>query len=101
MDIEQKKIEVKEDLADQPANVVFARIDICDEIQLADLMKAQFTSFFRQAANTSHSNSDTLDTVCQNLAKQRALLHGANVGTIMKFSIAAVSYTHLTLPTKA
>ena len=91
MDIEQKKIKVKEEIADQPSNVVFARIDICDEIQLADLMKAQFTSFFRQAANTSHSNSDTLDTVCQNLAKQRALLHGANVGTIMKFSIAATS----------
>jgi dTDP-D-glucose 4,6-dehydratase len=57
MDIEQKKIKVKEEIADQPSNVVFARIDICDEIQLADLMKAQFTSFFRQAANTSHSNS--------------------------------------------
>ena len=91
MDVGQKKIEVKEEIALGPQNVVFTRISICDEIQLADLMKAQFTSFFRQAANTSHSNSDTLDTVCQNLAKQRALLHGANVGTIMKFSIAATS----------
>ena len=42
MDIEAKKNEVKEDIAKQPANVVFARIDICDEIQLADLMKIQF-----------------------------------------------------------
>ena len=91
MDVGQKKIEVKEEIALGPQNVIFTRIDICDEIQLADLMKAQFTSFFRQAANTSHSNSDTLDTVCQNLAKQRALLHGANVGTIMRFSIAATS----------
>ena len=91
MNIEQKKIDLKEDIAGQPANLVLARIDICDQVQLADLMKVQFTSYFRQAANTSHSNSDTLHEVCQNLAKQRALLHGANVGTIMKFNIAATS----------
>ena len=45
MDIEQKKIEVKEDIARGPGNVIFARISICDEVQLADLMKAQFTPF--------------------------------------------------------
>ena len=42
MDIEEKKIQVQEDIARQPANVVFARIAICDEIQLADLMKIEF-----------------------------------------------------------
>ena len=46
MDIEAKKVQVQEDIARQPANVVFARIDIVNEIQLADLMKEQFTSFF-------------------------------------------------------
>ena len=45
MDIEQKKIEVKEDIARGPSNVIFARITICDEVQLADLMKAQFNPF--------------------------------------------------------
>ena len=41
MDIEQKKkeVQVQEDIARQPANVVFASIDIVNEIQLADLMK--------------------------------------------------------------
>ena len=185
MDIEQKKQEVKEEIADQPSNVVFARIDICDEIQLADLMKIQFTTYFRgsagnvveenaqlnanttvdlqatavgrvmvgmtisgsnipssttvtavvsdtritisNAATTSAGNVEltfghphTLPDVCHNLAKQRALLHGASVSGIMKFNFApgtaytstgaltmpdledstqAVSYTHLTLPT--
>ena len=32
MDIEQKKIEVKEDIARGPSNVIFARIAICDEV---------------------------------------------------------------------
>ena len=45
MDIEQKKGEVKGDIARGPENVVFSRIDICDEIQLADLMKEQFTPY--------------------------------------------------------
>ena len=102
MDIEQKKIEVKEDIARGPSNVIFARITICDEVQLTDLMKVQFTSFFRGAANTSHTNSDPLPTVCENLAKQRALLHGASVSGIMKFTIApGTAYTSngtLTLP---
>ncbi len=94
MDIEQKKQEVKEEIADQPSNVVFARIDICDEIQLADLMKIAFTTYFRGAANTSHTNSDTLPDVCHNLAKQRALLHGASVSGIMKFNLApGTAYT--------
>jgi len=87
MDIEQKKGEVKADIARGPENVVFSRIDICDEVQLADLMKEQFTPYFRAAANTSHSNSDSLHNVCINLAKQRALLHGAAVGGVMNFSI--------------
>ena len=91
MDVGQKKIEVKEEIALGPQNVVFTRINICDEIQLADLMKVQFTSFYRQAANTSHSNTDTLHGVCINLAKQRALLHGANVGTIMCFNIGGLT----------
>ena len=94
MDIEQKKQEVKIEIADQPSNVVFARIDICDEIQLADLMKVQFTTYFRGAANASHSNSDTLPDVCHKLAQQRALLHGASVSGIMKFNIApGAAYT--------
>ena len=102
MDIEQKKIEVKEDIARGPGNVIFARIAICDEVQLADLMKAQFTPFLRGAANTSHSNSDPLPTVCEKLAQQRALLHGASVSGIMKFNLApGTAYTStgaLTMP---
>ena len=73
MDIEQKKTDLKEDLAGQPSNLVLARIDICDQVQLADLMKVQFTSYFRQAANTSHSNSETLHEVCQNLLVENLL----------------------------
>jgi hypothetical protein len=87
MDIEQKKIEVKGDIARGPENVVFARIDICDEIQLADLMKDQFTPYFKAAANTSHSNSDSLHQVCVNLAKQRALLQGAAISDVINFDI--------------
>ena len=82
MDIEAKKNEVKEDIAKQPANVVFARIDICDEIQLADLMKAEFIPYFRGTARsvssgTSGDTADSLHQVCINLAKQRAILQGA------------------------
>ena len=47
MDIVQKKQDLLEDIARQPANVVFARIAICDEIQLADLMKIEFIPYFR------------------------------------------------------
>ena len=72
MDVDKKKQEVLEDIARQPANVVFARIGIADEIQLADLMKEQFIPKLREAANTSHSNTDSLHEVCTNLAKQRA-----------------------------
>lgn len=94
MDVEQKKIDVKEDIVRGPSNVIFARIAICDEVQLADLMKVDFTPFFRGAANTSHSNSDPLPTVCEKLAQQRALLHGASVSGIMKFNIApGTAYT--------
>ena len=102
MDIEQKKVDVKADIARGPNNVIFARIAICDEVQLADLMKAEFTPFLRGAANTSHSNSDPLPTVCEKLAQQRALLHGASVSGIMKFNFApGTAYTStgaLTMP---
>ena len=50
MDIEQKKIDLKEDIAGQPATLVLARIAICDEVQLSDLMKTQFTPYFRGSA---------------------------------------------------
>ena len=98
MDIEEKKIQVQEDIARQPANVVFARIDIVNEIQLADLMKAEFTPFFRQAANTSHSNTDTLHAVCVNLAKQRALLQGALASDVIFFNIHSTTNNSNVLP---
>ena len=167
MDIEQKKIEVKEDIARGPSNVIFARITICDEVQLADLMKVQFTPYFRGSAgntveeaaqlnsnttvdlsstgvgrvmvgmtvsgsnipasttvstvvsdtritisNAATSSSgnveltfghpDALPTVCEKLAQQRALLHGASVSGIMKFNFApGTAYTStgaLTMP---
>ena len=95
MDIEQKKGEVKAAIARGPENVVFSRIDICDEIQLADLMKEQFTPYFRQTAKVASSNSgtvgdatDSLHEVCINLAKQRALLQGAALGDVIHFNIA-------------
>ena len=98
MDIEAKKVQVQEDIARQPANVVFARIDIVNEIQLADLMKEPFTSFFRQAANTSHSNTDTIHAVCVNLAKQRALLQGATASDVIFFNIHSSSNNSNVLP---
>ena len=103
MDIEKKKQETLESIAKQPANVVFARISIVDEIQLADLMKEQFTPYLRQAANTTHLNSDSLHNVCLNLAKQRALLQGAVVTDVINFNIGTTThYTtngNLTFPT--
>jgi len=64
MDIEQKKIDLKEDIAGNPATLVLARIAICDEVQLSDLMKVQFTSYFRGSAGnvveeTAQLNSNT------------------------------------------
>ena len=96
MDIEQKKTEVKKNIADGPMTVVLARIAICDQVQLADLMKVAFTSYFRGAANTAGgaSTTNTLHEVCTTLAKQRALLHGAGVGTIMGFNIG-LSLIHI------
>ena len=81
MDIVQKKQDLLEDIARQPANVVFARIAICDEIQLADLMKIEFIPYFRGTAksvsgSSSGDTADSLHQVCINLAKQRALLQG-------------------------
>ena len=87
MDVAQKKQEVLERIAESPATIVFARIDILNEIQLADLLKAEFVPFLRGAANTSHSNTESLHEVCTNLAKQRALLQGASVTGIMSFDI--------------
>ena len=87
MDVAQKKQEILERIAESPATIVFARIDILNEIQLADLMKADFVPYLRGAANTSHSNTDSLHEVCTNLAKQRALLQGAAVGDILSFDI--------------
>jgi len=92
MDIEQKKGEVKADIARGPENVVFSRIDISDEIQLADLMKEQFTPYFRQTAKAASGGTvgnatDSLHQVCVNLAKQRALLQGASVDDILSFNI--------------
>ncbi|RZD46249.1 MAG: hypothetical protein CXT78_04460 [Thaumarchaeota archaeon] len=90
MDIEQKKGDVKADIARAPENVVFSRIDICDELQLADLMKDQFTPYFKNTA-TQNGSGDSLHNVCINLAKQRALLQGAAVGEVMNFSIGTTS----------
>ena len=102
MDIEQKKKDIQADIVRQPANVVFARIDIVNELQLADLMKTEFTPFFMQTARSaaSSSNGDTADSlhqVCINLAKQRALLQGATVNHPIYFDIGAITdYTHST-----
>ena len=91
MDIELKKQEVLEDIARQPSNVLFSRIDIINQILLSNLLKTNFASSLVGAANTSHSNSENLHTVCSNLAKQRALLQGASVSTIMQFDIGQKS----------
>ena len=97
MDIAKKKQEVLEDIARQPANVVFARIDIVNEIQLADLMKAEFIPYFRGTARsvssgTTGNSTDTLHAVCVNLAKQRALLQGAAVGDVIHFNIHSATF---------
>ena len=98
MDIVQKKQDLLEDIARQPANVVFARIAICDEIQLADLMKIEFIPYFRGTAksvsgSSSGDTADSLHQVCINLAKQRALLQGAAADHIIHFSIQDTSGT--------
>ena len=65
MDIEQKKKDIEADIARQPANVVFARIDICNELQLSTLMKESFTPYFLQTARSAagSSNGDTTDSL--------------------------------------
>lgn len=103
MDIEQKKVKLKEEIALQPQNVVFARIDISNEIQLADLMKADKIPYFTGVANSSSSNTDTLHQVCINLAKQRALLQGATASDVLSFDISSTTTNYsqggvLTLP---
>ena len=78
MDIAQKKQEILEDIARGPENILFARIGICNEIQLSDLLRAEFVPYLRGKANTSFTgHSDSLHEVCTNLARQRALLQGA------------------------
>ena len=87
MDVAQKKQEVLEDIARQPANVVFARVGICDTVQLADLLKAEFIPYLRGPANSSGTSTDSLHEVCVKLAKQRALLQGAGASEILSFNI--------------
>ena len=41
MDVAQKKQEILERIAESPATIVFARIDILNEIQLADAINTQ------------------------------------------------------------
>ena len=84
MDVAQKKQEVLESIASQPLNVVYIRVDVCDQVQLADLLKEDFVSYLRGPANSGvrpsdsvQANTDSLHEVCINLAKQRALLQGA------------------------
>ena len=104
MDVAQKRQELLERLAEAPAGVVFARIDILNEVQLSDLLKEEFVPYLRGAANTSHSNTDSLHEVCTNLAKQRALLQGAAVGDVLSFNIddgSAASRTAGTAPHNA
>ena len=91
MDVVQKKQEVLGDIARQPANVVFARIAICDEVQLADLMKEEFISYFRNPA--AEGSTDSLHQVCIKLAKQRALLQGATINDVIHFGIQDTSGT--------
>ena len=92
MDVEQKKQEVLESIANQPLNVVYIRVDICNQVQLADLMKEDFIPYLRGAARTvsggtSGDTTDSLHEVCINLAKQRALLQGAAVSDVIHFKI--------------
>ena len=87
MDVAQKRQEILERIAEAPATVVFARIDVLNEVQLTDLLKAEFTPFLRGKANTASSITDSLHEVCTNLAKQRALLQGASVGDVLSFDI--------------
>ena len=45
MDVAEKKQNILEDIARGPQKVVFARITICDEVQLADLLKTEFIPY--------------------------------------------------------
>ena len=98
MDVAEKKQNILEDIARGPQNVVFARITICDEVQLADLLKAEFIPYFRGTARsvssgTSGDSADSLHQVCINLAKQRALHQGAAVSDVIHFRIQDTSGT--------
>ena len=98
MDVAEKKQEILESIARGPESIVFARITICDEVQLADLLKAEFIPYFRGTARsvssgTSGDTADSLHQVCINLAKQRALLQGAAVSDVIHFRIQDTSGT--------
>ena len=102
MDVDKKKQEVLEDIARQPANVVFARISICDTIQLSELLKEQFVPFLRGPANSSSGTNatDSLHEVCVNLAHQRALLQGAAAATNPATGILAFNINDGTAATR-
>ncbi len=94
MDVEQKKQEVLESVASQPLNVVYIRVNICNQVQLADLMKEDFIPYLRGPANSGvrpsdsvQANDDSLHEVCIKLAKQRALLQGATASDVIHFKI--------------
>jgi len=101
MDVAQKKQEVLESIARGPESIVFARIAICDEIQLSDLLKTEFIPYLRGAANSAHSNTDSLHEVCINLAHQRALLQGAAAATNPATGILAFNINDGTAATRA
>ena len=101
MDVAQKKQEILEDIARGPETVVFARIEICDEVQLSDLLKTEFIPYLRGAANSAHSNTDSLHEVCINLAHQRALLQGAAAATNPATGILAFNINDGTAATRA
>tara|TARA_Y100001963_G_scaffold43239_1_gene60608 strand:+ start:4197 stop:7706 length:3510 start_codon:yes stop_codon:yes gene_type:complete len=103
MDIPKKKQEVLEDIARQPANVVFARISICDTIQLSELLKEEFVPYLRGPANSSSGTNatDSLHEVCVNLAHQRALLQGAAAATNPATGILAFNINDGTTTTRA
>ena len=108
MDVAQKKQEVLESIARGPESIVFARIAICDEVQLSDLLKVEFISYLRGPANSGvrpsdsvQANTDSLHEVCINLAKQRALLQGAAAAENPATGILAFNINDGTAATRA
>ena len=108
MDIEQKKIDLKEDIAGQPATLVLARIAICDEVQLSDLMKTQFTSYFRGSAGNvveeaAQLNSNTtVDLSSTGVGKVMVGMTVSGSGIPTSTTVAAVvSDTRITISNAA